>query len=248
MDTDRHVGRIAVVTGAGSGIGRATALQLQAEGADVIACDVDVAGLAATAEQSGGAVTTVQADITVQADVDRLLDGIDRVDILVNNAGIMDHFLPITEVDDTTWDRVLAVNLTGVMRLTRAVLPLMEKQGSGAVVTVASEASIAGGVSGVAYASSKHGVLGLVKHVAYFYGPKGIRSNAVLPGGVETGIGSTASPQSQWAIERSGPALSSMSPMAQPEQIASAISWLASDEASYINGAIMTADGGWSAA
>lgn len=246
MDTQRHAGRTAIVTGAGSGIGRATAIRLAQEGARVIACDLTQEGLDETA--AGAEMVTAIVDITQQADVDRLLAGVESVDILVNNAGIMDHFLPITEIDDESWEHVLAVNLTGVMRLTRAVLPLMEAAGSGAVVTVGSKASTAGGVSGVAYASSKHGALGLVKHVAYFYGPKGIRSNAVLPGGVATGIASSAMPESQWAIERSGLALASMSPIAEPDQIATVISWLASDEASNVNGAIVAADGGWSAA
>ena len=229
-----------MVTGAASGIGLAIAQRLAAEGAEVIGVDVN------PVDTDG--VTGRQADITSRADVDRLVAETGTVDILVNNAGIMDHFLPLTETPDDVWERVLAVNLTGPMRLTRAILPGMVEAGGGAVIAVASEASVRGGVSGVAYASSKHGVLGLVKHVAFFYGPKGIRSNAVMPGGVETGIGSTATPQSQWAIERAGAALASMAPMAKPDQIAAAVSWLASDEASNINGALLAADGGWSAA
>lgn len=212
----------------------------------MVGCDLNQEGLDETAGLAPGRY--IAADITDQADVDRLVAEAGPIDILVNNAGIMDHFLPLTETEDDLWDRVLAVNLTGVMRLTRAVLPGMIDRGAGVVVTVASEASLRAGVSGAAYAASKHGVLGLVKHVAFFYGPKGVRSNAVLPGGVETGIGATAMPQSQWALERAGVALASMAPMAKPDQIAAAVSWLASDEASNINGAIMAADGGWSVA
>lgn len=195
---------------------------------------------------AGGGVVTAVVDVTDQASIDRLLQDLDHIDILVNNAGIMDHFLPVSEVDDTTWDEVLAVNLTGAMRMTRAVLPKMQ-EGS-AIVAVGSEGSLRGSVSGVAYTSSKHGLIGLVKHVAFFYGPKGIRSNAVLPGGVNTGIGESAAPQSQWAMERAGVALASMTPMAQPDQIAAVISWLACDEASNVNGAVVATDGGWSAA
>ena len=248
MDSKRHEGKSALVTGAGSGIGRATVVRLAAEDARVIACDVDEEGLALTVQDAGPGATAVIADITDQAAVDAVFGDITRLDILVNNAGVMDHFLPITETDDATWNHVLAVNLTGVMRLTRAALPLMEQHGSGAVITVGSEGSLSGGVSGVSYASSKHGVLGLVRHVAYYYGPKGIRSNAVLPGAVATGIGRTAAPESQWAIERSAAALATMPPMADPDQIAAVISWLACDEASNVNGAMVTADGGWSAA
>ncbi len=249
MDTARHAGRVALVTGAGSGIGQATVLRLVAEGAAVVGLDLSVEGLVATrgllAEQ-GAEAELLEADVTKQADVDRVADGLGRVDILVNNAGVMDHFLPITEVDDATWDRVLAVNLTGVMRLTRAILPRMQSAGSGAIVTTASEASLRAGASGVAYAASKHAVLGIVRHVAFYYGQDGIRSNAVLPGGVATGIGTSSAPRSDWVMERAQRAMATMGPIAQPDQIAAAISWLASDEASNVNGAILTDDGGWS--
>ncbi|MGV1003858.1 MAG: SDR family NAD(P)-dependent oxidoreductase [Candidatus Nanopelagicales bacterium] len=252
VDATRHTGRRAVVTGAGSGIGRAIVLRLAREGAHVTAVDIDLAGLAETERllepPTQQQVDVRRVDVTVQADVDRLVAALVNVDILVNNAGIMDHFLPLDEVDDATWDKVLAVNLTGVMRLTRAVLPGMRKAHAGAIVTVASEASLRAGAAGAAYTSSKHGVIGLVKHVAFFYGPDGIRSNAVLPGGVATGIGTSASPGSQWAIQRAGAAMAAMGPIADPDQIAAAVSWLASDEAANVNGALMTDDGGWSAA
>lgn len=252
MDSTRHQGRQALVTGAGSGIGRATALRLAREGAIVIGCDISADGLAQTASEGAAehlSVTTVVADVTRQADVDALAAKTGgRVDILANVAGIMDHFLPLGEVDDETWTRVIDVNLTGVMRLTRAVLPVMQAAGGGAIVTVASEASLSAGASGVAYSASKHGVVGLVKSVAFFYGPQGIRSNAVLPGPVDTGIGATAMPTSTWAIERAGVKLASMPPMADPDRIASVISWLASDEAANVNGALVTSDGGWSVA
>jgi NAD(P)-dependent dehydrogenase (short-subunit alcohol dehydrogenase family) len=149
---------------------------------------------------------------------------------------------------DDVWDRVLAVNLTAPMRLSRAVLPGMVEAGRGSIVTVASEASLRAGASGTAYTASKHGVLGLVRSTAFFYGPKGIRANAVLPGPVETGIGASSAPQVQWAMERAMAALAAMPATAQPDEIAAAVSWLASDEASNINGAVLTADGGWSAA
>ncbi len=252
MDTSRHAGKTAIVTGAGSGIGRATAIRLAAEGANVIACDVSADGLAATRDQvmtSGGAIETIRADVTSQADVERLITAANgSIDILANVAGIMDHFLPLGEVDDETWDRVLAVNITGVMRLTRAALPVMQAAGGGSIVTVASEASLGAGAAGVAYTTSKHGVVGLVRHVAFFYGPSGIRSNAVLPGAVDTGIGATAAPRTDWAMELAQKKMATMGPVADPDQIATVISWLASDEASNVNGAVVTSDGGWSAA
>lgn len=252
MDTSRHAGQVGIVTGAGRGIGRATAIRLAAEGARVIGCDVAEAALAETRsamKEAGVAADLVVADVTSQNDVERLVGAAGgRIDILANVAGIMDHFLPLGEVDDAAWDRVLAVNLTGVMRLSRAVLPAMIEAGKGAIVTVASEASLGAGAAGVAYTTSKHGVIGLVKSIAYFYGPKGIRSNAVLPGPVVTNIGATAAPRVPWAMERAQLSMATMPAPAQPDQIAAAISWLASDEASNVNGATLTDDGGWSTA
>lgn len=239
MDTARHAGKRALVSGAASGIGLAIAGRLVAEGASVIGLDID--------EVSVPGVTGVRADVTDDAAVRQAVAGAGRIDILVNNAGVMDHFLPLAEMSDEVWERVLGVDLGGPMRLTRAALPGMLEAGGGAIVTIGSEGSLRAGVSGAAYTSAKHGLLGLVKHVAYFYGPQGIRSNAVLPGGVNTGIGASAAPQSQWAYERAGLALASMPGMAEPDQIAAAVSWLASDEASNVNGAVLAADGGWSA-
>lgn len=253
MDAQRHAGQTAIVTGAGSGIGRATVLQLAAEGARVIGCDVNAAGLGETQDllaAQGLHAEPVTADITVQDDVEAVLGQVGGapVDLLANVAGIMDHFAPLDEVTDELWANVLAVNLNGPMRLTRAVLPGMRERGTGSVVMVASEASLRGGTAGVAYTASKHALLGLVRHVAYFYGPQGIRCSAVLPGPVATGIGASAMPVSQWAMERAVASMGVMGPIAQPEAIASVISWLGCAEAGNVNGAVVAADGGWSAA
>ena len=252
LDRHRHTDKVAIVTGAGNGIGRATALRLAHEGARVIGCDVNALAVEETRAMfaaDGLHASLVIADITREVDVEMLVAaGGGRIDILANVAGIMDHFVPLGELDDATWNHVLDVNLTGVMRLSRAVLPVMEAGGGGAIVTVASEASLGAGCAGASYTTSKHAVIGLVKHIAYFYGPKLIRSNAVLPGAVETAIGATATPRSEWAMERAMLAMSTMPPTAQPDQIATVISWLASDEASNVNGACVTADGGWATA
>ncbi|MBM3680069.1 MAG: SDR family oxidoreductase [Actinobacteria bacterium] len=253
MDPTRHRGRTALVTGAGSGIGRATAIRLAREGADVVGCDIDEAGLEGTRralEDAGQAADLHLADITDQAAIDRLVEQAGpRVDVLANVAGIMDHFIPLGDLDDATWDHVMDVNLTGAMRLSRAVLPVMQANHGGAIVTVASEASLHPGAAGTAYATSKHALVGLVRSVAFYYGPDGIRSNAVLPGNVETNIGTTSTPAVPWAMERAKIALAPMPPRAaQPDEIAAAISWRACDEASDVNGALLTADGGWCAA
>ncbi len=253
MDTTRHTGKVAIVTGAGNGIGRATVLRLAREDAAVVGIDVNQAALDETKqllEAEGLSAQLLNVDVTNQAQVDELVREVGpRIDILANVAGIMDHFLPLGEVDDATWARVMAVNVDGPMRLSRAVLPVMQATGGGSIVTVASKASLGAGASGVAYTTSKHAVIGLVKSIAYYYNADKIRSNAVLPGGVVTAIGATAAPQSEWAMGRAQLSMATMpQPMAEPDQIAAVISWLASDEASNVNGAVVSADGGWATA
>ncbi len=255
MDTERHRGKVAVITGAGSGIGEATAVRFAGEGAIVIACDINAAAVEATVAQilkGGGMATAVTADVASQADVERVIEAATsrhgRVDILANIAGIMDGFLPAHEVDDSTWDRVLAVNLTSIMRLCRAALPIMMAQQSGAIVNVASRAGLGGGAGGYAYTVSKHGVVGLTRSIAVMYRDAGIRCNAVCPGGVRTNIGKSSAPLSQWALERMKRPLGLAGRVAEPDEVATMLSWLASAEASNVSGAIVSDDNGWEAA
>lgn len=157
----------------------------------------------------------------------------------------MDAFLPPDEVDDATWERVFSVNVTGPMRLTRAVLPLMIAAGKGSVVNVASEAALKASAAGAAYTSSKHAIAGYTKSVAFFHGPQGIRANAVAPGAVATNI--EAPMRSEYAARRVGPIMqTTIPPVAQPEQLAAAITWLLSDDSANVNGAVLPSDGGWS--
>jgi NAD(P)-dependent dehydrogenase (short-subunit alcohol dehydrogenase family) len=251
MDTSRHAGRIVVLTGAGSGIGLATAIRLAAEGATVTGCDVKPAAVeAARAEVPSGRFTL--CDITDQAAVDELvsrtLGDHGRIDVLGNIAGINDSFLAAHEVDDATWDRVLAVNTTAVMRLCRAVLPSMQVQGAGAIVNIASIAGLGGAASGLAYTTSKHAVIGLTRSIAWTYKPDGIRCNAVCPGGVRTNIVSPDDPRSDWGLARLRPFHTMATPTVEPDQIAALVSWLASEEATNVNGAVITSDGGWTSA
>jgi NAD(P)-dependent dehydrogenase (short-subunit alcohol dehydrogenase family) len=169
-----------------------------------------------------------------------------RVDGLANVAGIMDAFLPPAEVDDATWERVFAVNVTAPMRLTRAVLPLMLAAGGGSIVNVSSEASLRASASGVAYTASKHAVNGLTKSTAVFYKADGIRANAVAPGPVATNI--EAPFKSDHAAGVLGPIMqTTIPPVATADQLAGTITWLLSDDASNVNGVILPSDGGWSA-
>ncbi len=248
MDRERHTEKVALVTGAGSGIGRAAAARLVEEGARVIATARKEEGLRALAEGAAGTVETVQADLTDSADMERVLSrvrDVGRLDILVNDAGIMDGFLPLHELDDETWEAVLAINLVAPVVLSRALLPLMMAGGGGSIVNVSSLAGFRGGTAGAAYTVSKHGLIGLTRSIAASYRNSSIRCNAVCPGGVATAMGRTATPRSAWGFEQYQPALSLAGRIAEPEEIATVISFLASDEASNVNGAVLTADNGW---
>ena len=249
MDTARHRGSVALVTGAASGIGRATALRFAAEGALVVGTDGNADGLASLAAESPS-ITTVPGDLRDADFIVRLVQRAEQVGpvrTLANVAGIMDHFVPAGEVDDELWDNVLAINLTAPMRLCRRLLPLMAGRG-GVIVNVSSAAGLGGSGAGAAYHASKHALIGLTKHIAFTYGPQGIRCNAICPGAVETGIGATATPTVQWAFDRQMLGIALGERTAQPDEIAAVISWLASTEASNVNGVVLPVDGGWKAA
>ena len=245
--TERFQDKTVIVTGAGSGIGRATALAFAKEGARLIATDIHEGPLGTLAAAIGRNIVTLAGDISSQATADALMaEAGGRVDVLANVAGIMDAFLPLGEVDDATWERVLNVNLTAIMRLSRAVLPGMVAAGKGAIVNVASEAGLRGASAGVAYTASKYAVIGLTKNTAFMYGPSGVRVNAVAPGPVQTNI--EAPMKSELAAQRLGPLFPVITPpTATPESLAGNILWLASDEAENINGVVLPSDGGWSA-
>ncbi|MGC0366318.1 NAD(P)-dependent dehydrogenase (short-subunit alcohol dehydrogenase family) [Rhodococcus sp. 27YEA15] len=248
MSTDfstRFTGKTIIVTGAGSGIGRAATLRLLAEGARVVGADVSAPRLEELAVETGtDNLVTVAGDLTDQATVDAIVSAAGTVDGVASVAGITDNWLPAAEMDDDTWQRVFDVNLTAPMRLTRAVLPQMIERGAGALVYVSSEAGFRSSISGAGYTSSKHALNGFVKSVAFYYGPKGVRANAVAPGGVNTNIDIAFN--SSYAVERTGKLLETMpTPSVEPEVVAKSILWMLSDDAENINGAILPSDGGW---
>jgi NAD(P)-dependent dehydrogenase (short-subunit alcohol dehydrogenase family) len=243
----RFDGRTVVVTGAASGIGRATASRIAREGGRVVAVDLSddrLSDLASSLPE--GAVVTVVGDITEQDDIDAILAAAgDRIDALANVAGVNDDFSPVHETSDAVWDRTIGINLTGGFKLTRAVLPVMLAAGTGSIVNVASEAGLRGNASGTAYTVSKHGVVGLTRSAAFMYGPQGIRVNAVAPGGVATGIPMPTHP-SEAGTARLTPFQQQIPTIATAEQLAASITFLLSDDGVNINGAVLPSDGGWS--
>jgi len=243
----RFRGRTVIVTGAASGIGRATTVRLGREGGLVIATDLSEEGLTRLKDEHPELdLVTVAGDVSDERTVARVLELADGgVSGLVNNAGVMDEFQPVHELTDEIWERVMRVNVTAPMRMMRAVIPEMLAAGGGSIVNVASEAAFRGSCAGAAYTASKHAVLGLSRSAAFMYAPQEIRVNVVAPGPVRTGI--VASFSSSFGAERLGPFLAvNLPPVAEPEELAAVITYLLSDDAPNLTGLLVTSDGGWS--
>lgn len=240
---------VALVTGAGSGIGRATTLRLVADGARVIALDVNEEGLRETASLAGSpeAVRTLLADVTDEDAPPRAvglaLQCFGALDWLVNNAGI-GASKPVRGTGDAEFERFLSVNLTSVFRFSREALPHL-RPGRGAIVHVASVYGLVGFPGFSSYSASKAAVIGLTRQMAADYGPMGIRVNAVAPGIIETGL-TRERLRSSERIRRLMVGMTPLPRHGQPEDVAAAIRFLLSTEAGFINGHVLAVDGGWS--
>lgn len=253
----RLQGKVAIITGAGSGMGRAMANLFAKEGAKIVAGEWNEKTLAEVVGEvkgAGGEIEGVKGNIAVQAEAEAIVDAavktFGRLDILVNNAGVMDLNQGVAELTNEMWERVMGINLNGAMYLTRRALPVMLGQGGGSIVNVSSIAALGGGAAGVAYTAAKHAQIGLTKNTAWIYGPRGVRCNAILPGGVATNIIQSVD---MTKFDRTGSARTkvytdTMPGLLQGTDIANLALFLASDESRFINGAVITADAGWRAA
>jgi len=257
--------RMAVVTGAGSGLGRAIALMLASRGACVAAVDLDPAAAAETATlitKSGGRAKSFQADTSVAADVERAVSGavseLGPLEIMVNNAGILDGYFDADEMDEAVWRRVIDIDLTGTFLGCKRALREMLPRGRGRIVNMASVAGLNGTGGGAAYIAAKHGVVGLTRQLAVAYSARGITVNAVAPGAIPTGLrqhsqailGPGVPDMSGRGVAVNDDQVRALVPAGQrgtPEDVAAAVCFLASDEARYVTGHTMTVDGGWRA-
>jgi len=238
--------KVSIITGGGRGIGRATALKFAREGAIVALCDMDqasvdeaLAAIKAEGLQAMGFIVDVTKRATIDAMVQAIMAKHGRIDVLVNNAGIvMDAQLK--KMSDAAFDKVIDVNLKGTYNCARAVVDIMIEQGSGVILNASSIVGIFGNFGQTNYAASKFGVIGMVKTWARELGKKGIRANAVCPGFVETSIISSIPEKVLDTMRERVP----MGRLGKPEDIANTYAFLASDEASYINGAVIEVSGG----
>jgi 3-oxoacyl-[acyl-carrier protein] reductase len=238
--------KVSIITGAGQGIGRATALKFAAEGAKVAVCDINAESVEDTVKairQAGGEAAGFHVDVTDKESIGRMVAGVmakwGRIDTLVNNAGIVQD-AQFKKMTDEQFERVIDVNLKGVYNCTKAVVDIMLEQNSGVILNASSIVGLYGNFGQTNYAATKFGVIGMVKTWARELGRKGIRANAICPGFIETSILSSIPDKVIKMMEEKVP----LGRLGKPEEIANAYAWLASDEASYINGAVIEVSGG----
>ena len=238
----RFTNRTVVVTGAGSGLGRAMALGFAREGARVVACDLSAARLGGVRAEIGGEVVVCVGDVSDRAFASRVVALAGVVDVLVNSAGITEGIVPVDELEPDRWDQVISVNLTGSFLMARAVLPGMLQAGKGVIINLASIAGV-GSFGGPAYSASKHGIIGLTKSISATYDEDGIRCVAICPGRIPTNIG-TENPKVSMRGQRRIDHQRVRPAAGTPEQVADVALFLASDAASYVNGCEILVDGG----
>src|SRR5437660_10739673 len=244
--SQRLPGKVSIITGGGQGIGRATAVKFAQEGAKVAVCDINMTSVADTLSEIrgfGGEALGFQVDVTDKQSIARMIEGVmfawQRIDTLVNNAGIVQD-ARLSKMTDDQFERVIDVNLKGVYNCTKAVVDIMLQQNSGCILNASSIVGLYGNFGQTNYAATKFGVIGMVKTWARELGRKGIRANAICPGFIHTPILASMPAKIIKMMEDRVP----LGRLGEPEEIANTYAWLASDEASYINGAVIEVSGG----
>ncbi|WP_217586208.1 SDR family NAD(P)-dependent oxidoreductase [Lentibacillus saliphilus] len=246
--------KVAIITGSGAGIGKEVAIAYAREGAKVVIADFNETTLNETVAElkaSGHEALGVKVDVSVNEDVERMVDesikAFGKVDILVNNAGVGDNMQAAANVQDDTWNRILSINLNGVMYGLRKIIPHFMENGGGTIVNMASITGLTGGRGGLGYTAVKHAVVGMTKNVASQYGPHNIRCNAIAPGHIQTEFAASMTNIDEFGMKASIRATNLIPRAGTVEDIANITLFLGSDESSYVNGVALAADGGWSA-
>lgn len=243
--------KVVIITGAGSGMGRAMVAEFVSRGANVAALDINLDRAIETVKklENHSMAFPLQVDVSdeqsVAAGIEAIVVRWGRIDLLCNNAGVLDGHAPAHEVSLKEWNRVMAVNLTGPFLMSRAVIPQMLKQGKGAIINTSSTSGFSAAGGGSAYTASKHGVIGLTRQMTFEYGARGIRINAICPGATATPMAmpeqtTSHSPDMDLAVSKV-PARR----WCQPEEIARLAAFLGSDDADYVHGSAYVMDGGW---
>ena len=246
---DRFTGKVVLVTGAASGIGRAAAVAFAAEGARVAILDRTADSLentGAAVRNTGAEVLTIACDVAspeqVEAALNRVVERFGQLDVAFNNAGVENKATPLHEIELDEWDRILGINLRGTFVCMKHEIAQMVRQGGGVVVNTSSGAGIRGVAGGASYAASKHAIIGMTKSAALDYAKQNIRVNAVLPGNIDTPMmGRFTGGDIEKAID-----LEPVGRLGKPEEIAEAVLWMASDLGGFVTGSSIVVDGGWS--
>jgi NAD(P)-dependent dehydrogenase (short-subunit alcohol dehydrogenase family) len=240
-----------IITGASSGMGKAIALLFAGEGAKLVLADIKkdaLNELADSINKNNGKAIGIVCNVAVENDVKNMIEtaisNYGSIDVLVNNAGIMDDFMPVDMVSNDLWKRIMSVNVDGPFYACRLAVPQMLKQGKGVIINISSVGGLYGSRAGAAYTTSKHALIGLSKNIGFMYAQKGIRCNAIAPGGVNTNIGEGMQPN-PFGYERCISGAGSMPRMGESDEIAKTTLFLASDDSSFVNATVVTADGGW---